>query len=114
MIKGRTPYSLVVALTLTGAIWLVVLLKLGLWHVTVRPDGGVLSYTFNGWADYPASRHYYLGQYSPNDFAQGRAYTSYTYPFFFFNFVFLAPLHFFLRLPYDIAQNFLPYLMFFV
>ena len=94
---------------LTGAIWLLVLLKLGLWHITVRPDGGVLSYTFNGWAEYSAARHHYLGQYNPDDFAQGRAYTTYTYPFLFFNFLFLAPLHFLLKLPYDVAQNSLPY-----
>lgn len=105
----RIKYKLLIALTLTGAIWLLVLLKLGLWHVTLRPDGGVLSYTFNGWAEYPASRHLFLGQYNPDDFAQGRAYTTYTYPFLFFNFLILTPLHFLLKLPYEVAQNFLPF-----
>ncbi len=105
--KARLKFLAVVIII--GAAWLFVLLKLGLWHSTWKPSEGVLSYTFNGWADFPVSRHLFLAQYEPGYFARGAAYTSYSYPFLFFNFLFLAPFHFLLKLPYEVAQNFLPY-----
>jgi len=97
------------ALVLIGAVWLGVLLKLGLWQSTLKPDDGDLSRTFNGWAEYPVSRHLFLGQVNPDDFARGRVYSSFTYPFIFFNFLFLAPFHFLFGLPYNVAHNFLVY-----
>ena len=50
-----------------------------------------------------------MGQIEANGFAQGKPYVSGTYPFIFFNFLFLAPFHFLLGLPYNVAHNFLPY-----
>src|SRR2546423_8215896 len=99
-----------IALVLTGAVWLLLLLRLGLWHSTFRPADGLLSHTFNGWAEQPIARHLFLAQNDPNDFARGRAYSTHTYPFICFSFLFLAPLHFLLRLPYNVAHNFLSYL----
>ncbi len=99
-----------IALVVFSAIWLLVILRLGVWRATVTPSHGVLSYTFNGWSEFPATHHGFLAQYNPDDFYQKRAYTSYTYPFVFFNFAFLAPFHFLFKVPYEIAANFLPYL----
>lgn len=101
--------KLFIVLFLMGAVWLGVLLKLGLWRPTVTPQDGHLSYTFNGWAENPVSRHLFLAQIDANGFARGRPYVSGTYPFIFFNFLFLAPFHFLLGLPYNVAHNFLPY-----
>ncbi len=101
--------KLFIVLFLIGAVWLAVLLKLGLWHSTVTPADGHLSYTFDGWAENPVSRHLFLLQSGPDDFARGRVYVSGTYPFVFFSFLFLAPFHFLLGLPYNVAHNFLPY-----
>jgi hypothetical protein len=106
----RVRPKVFIALVVTGAVWLLVLFILGLWRATLIPVEGILSYTFNGWASYPATRHLFLAQYEPNYFATGRAYTSHPYPVLFFLFLFLAPFHFLLKLPYEIAHNFLPYL----
>jgi hypothetical protein len=105
----KSRWKILIALMVVSAIWLLVLLKLGLWRATIRPVDGVLSYTFNGWENYPVSRHLFLAQLEPNQFAQGKAYTSYTYTTLFFYFIFLAPFHFLLKLPYEIAHNVLPY-----
>ena len=96
-------------LAICAAVWLLILLKLALWGATLRPSDGVLSYTFHGWSQYPATFHGFLAQYNRDDFAQHRAYTSYTYPFVFFNFLLVAPVHLFLRLPYELACNIIPY-----
>lgn len=101
--------KLFIVLFLVGAVWLGVLLKLGLWRTTLTPEGGHLSYTFDGWEQYPVSRHLLLAASAPDDYARGRVYVSITYPFIFFNFLLLAPLHFLLGLPYNVAHNFLPY-----
>ncbi len=101
--------KVLIAVIITLAVWLGVLFKLGLWKLTVTPADGYLSRTFNGWAEQPISRHLFLMQLQADDFAQGKPYTSATYPFIFFNFLFLAPFHFLLRLPYNLAHNFLPY-----
>lgn len=65
--------------------------------------------TFDGWTEHPVSRHMFLAQINPDDFAKGRVYSSGTYPFILFNFIYLAPFHFVLGLPYNVAHNFLPY-----
>jgi hypothetical protein len=101
--------KLFIILFLIGAVWLGVLLRIGLWRTTLKPEGGHLSYTFDGWAEYPVSRHLFLAASAPDDYARGRVYVSITYPFLFFNFLFLAPFHFLLGLPYNVAHNFLPY-----
>lgn len=104
---ARTKVAIV--LMISGAIWISVLLSMGIWHATVKPADGLLSYTFNGWTTQPISRHVFLAQFGPDDFAQGKAYVSATYEFIFFNFLYLAPFHFLLGLPYNIAHNFLSY-----
>lgn len=101
--------KIVLALFLIGTVWLAVLLRLGLWRTTLTPDKGHLSLTFDGWAEYPVSRHLFLAQSTEGDYARGRVYVSITYPFLFFNFLFLAPFHFLLGIPYNVAHNFLPY-----
>jgi len=103
----RTKIAIV--LLLTGAVWMAVLLRLGIWHATVTPADGHLSRTFNGWAAYPPSRHLFLLQSEPDDFANGKAYTSGTYLYIFLTFIYLAPFHFLLGLPYEVAHNFLVY-----
>jgi hypothetical protein len=100
--------KIIIILFLVSAVWLGVLLKLGLGHMILTPAEGHLSRTFDGWAKYPASRHLFLIEKDPNDFAQGKVYISGTYPFIFTNFLLLAPFHFLLGLPYDVAHNFLP------
>src|SRR2546423_7694572 len=87
---------LVIALVLTGAVWLGIFLKLGLWRFTVTPADGHLSRTFDGWATYPASHHLFLMEFEPGDFAVGKLYDSASYPFIFFNYLYLAPFHFLL------------------
>jgi hypothetical protein len=105
----RARIRIVTALTLATASWTAVLLKLGVWSVTVQSHEGVLPRTFNGWSAFPISRHLFLAQYDPDDFERLRTYTSYTYPFIFSNYILLAPLHFLLGLPYGLAQNYLAY-----
>jgi hypothetical protein len=75
----------------------------------VREAHGLLPRTFNGWAQYPVSRHLFLGQYELDDFARGVPYASYTYPFMFVNFLLVAPFHFLGGLSYNVAANFLPH-----
>lgn len=99
-----------IALILFGALWFGVLLRFGLWNYTVKPADGYLSNTFNGWEQYPVSRHLFLVQLNKDDFAHGRPYVSCTYPFIFSTFLFLAPIHYLFGLPYNLAHNFLPYL----
>src|SRR5436190_2028011 len=82
-----------IILLITVAVWLGVLLG-GLWRYTVTPEDGHLSRTFDGWSEYPASRHLFLMQQASDDFAQGRPYVSGTYVFVFSNFAYLAPSHF--------------------
>jgi len=106
--SGRT--KVIIVLILSGAVWMGVLLRLGMWNATLKPMDGILSHTFNGWSEYPVSRHLFLGQYNADDFANGRAYVSGTYPFIFFNFAVVAPLHFIFGVPYNVAHNVLPYL----
>jgi hypothetical protein len=102
--------KLIFIVLLITALWLGVLLKLGLRQMTMTPAEGHLSRTFEGWEKYPASRHVFLGQLDSNDFEQGRVYVSGSYPFLFTNFLLLAPFHYGLGLPYTIAHNFLPYI----
>lgn len=104
-----TRSKLLVALIMIVAVWLLVLLILGVGRATLRPVEGILSYTFNGWAEYPVSRHLFMAQYEPDYFATGRVYTSHPYTVLFFLFLFLAPFHFLLKIPYEVAHNFLAY-----
>ncbi len=98
-----------IGLILISSVWLLILMKLGVWQVTLRPSGGLLPHTFDGWAQYPVSHHYYLGRFHLEDFDQGQVYASDTYPFLFINFLMVAPFHFLGGLPYSIAANFVPY-----
>src|ERR1051325_8842093 len=102
--------KLIFIVLLISALWLGVLLKLGLAQMTRKPAEGHLSRTFEGWERYPASQHLYLAQLNDDDFAHGRVYVSGPYPFIFINFLLLAPFHFLLGLPYNVAHNFLPYI----
>jgi len=102
--------KIIVVLILSAAVWMAIVLKLGIWHATLKPMDGILSHTFNGWSEFPVSRHLFLGQYHADDFANGRAYVSGTYPFIFFNFLCVAPFHYLFGLPYNVAHNVLPYL----
>ena len=101
--------KIIIVLILMSAMWLSLLLKLGIAHATVTPQEGHLSLTFEGWATNPVSSHLFLAQTKHDDFANGRVYISGTYPFVFANFLLLAPFHFLFGLPYNIAHNFLPY-----
>jgi len=100
--------KIIILLLLTLAVWLGLILG-GLWRYTVTPEDGHLSRSFDGWSAYPASRHLFLMEFEPGDFAQGKVYVSGTYIFVFSNFAYLATLHFLFGLPYDVAHNFLPY-----
>ncbi|MFL6244801.1 MAG: hypothetical protein ACJ74H_02160 [Thermoanaerobaculia bacterium] len=93
-----------------SVLWLSLLLFLGVGWLTLRPQAGVLSRTFQGWSEFPASRHLYLGQYSGTEFVEGRAYVSYPYPLLFANFALVAPLHYAFDLSYERAHNVLPYI----
>lgn len=106
----RPGFKLAIALAAVVAVWLVVVFLLGVRFVIVRPVEGILPYTFNGWAEHPAARHLFLAQYQGEDFAVGRVYDSHPYPILFFFYLFLAPFHFILGLPYEVAHNFLSYL----
>jgi hypothetical protein len=101
--------KILIAVTLIGAVWLLLLLKLGVWGATRKPADGVLSYTFNSWTAYPVARHCFLAQFDPTEFEKGQAYTSYTYPFVFSMFLLVAPAHVFLNIPYSVAHNIIPY-----
>ncbi len=103
-VRGR----ILIVVLLSLAIWLG-LLAGGLWSYTVTPEAGHLSRSFNGWATYPASRHVFLMEFEPGDYSQGKVYISGTYAFVFTNFLYLAPFHFLLGVPYDVAHNFFPY-----
>ncbi|HYW73412.1 MAG TPA: hypothetical protein VE961_20485, partial [Pyrinomonadaceae bacterium] len=100
--------KILIALTLILTIWLGVLLT-GLWHFTVTPEQGHLSHSFDGWSQYPVSRHLFLLEFEPGDFGQGKVYVSGTYIFVLANFGLVAPFHFLLGLPYSVAHNFIPY-----
>jgi hypothetical protein len=99
-----------VVFVLASVAWLSLLLALGLWRPAVRAQPGVLSYTFQGWSEFPPARHAFLGQYSGTEFVQGRAYESYPYPLLFANFALVAPLHYALDIPYERAHNVLPFI----
>lgn len=100
---------ILIVLVLMSAVWLGILLRLGIGRATITPAEGILSRTFEGWATYPASRHLFLAQLKPNDFASSHVYTSFSYPHLFANFLLLAPIHFLFGVPYNVAHNFLPY-----
>jgi hypothetical protein len=101
------PRSFVV-LTLTLVVWLVVILG-GMWRYTMTPEEGHLSRSFAGWSQYPVASHLFLMEFEPGDFAQGRVYVSGTYLFIFSAYACMAPFHFLLGFPYNVAHNFLPY-----
>ena len=90
-------------------VWILLVMKLGVWRATKAPSEGVLSYTYDGWAETPAGKHLFLGQYLGTEFAGGEAYVSYTYPFLLANFAIVEPVHRLLHLPYSVAHNVLPY-----
>lgn len=102
-------FKLTCALILMCVLWLGILLRLSLWHYTVTPADGYVSRSFDGWAQYPVSRHLFLIQLSEGDFGRGRPYASVTYTLIFSTFLLLAPFHFLFGLPYNVAHNYLPY-----
>ena len=91
------------------ACWLIVLAWLGLPGAALQPRGGLLTYTFEAWNTIPLARHLLLAQFTPTEFSEGAAYTSYTYPFLLGNFALVAPFHYVFRLPWKIAPNSLPF-----
>jgi hypothetical protein len=107
--ETRRIARLLIAAMVIGALWLVIILKLGVAGATRKPVDSILSYTFNSWSELPVNRHYFLAQYDSTDFSQGKAYTSSTYPLLFSMFVLVAPFHFFWKLPYNVAHNFIAY-----
>ncbi len=99
----------VAALTLAALPWIVLVLRLGAWRISRTPGTGVFAYTFDGWHQWPATAHLFLGQYQPTDFARGIGYASYPYPYLLTAYAIVAPIHFVLRVPFGMAQNVLPY-----
>jgi hypothetical protein len=102
--------TVLAAIALIGAIWMMVLLKLGISDATRRPAAGVLSNTFNGWDEHPEARRYFLAQYSADEFGQRRSYTTYTYPFLISMYLLVEPFHQALDLSYEVAHNFIVYI----
>ena len=98
--------SVVVAATL----WLGLIAKLGAWRWMRTAAPGVLSYTFDGWREWPIAAHMLLGQHTPTAFAEGLAYRSYTYPYLLAMYAVVAPIHALLGVPYSVAHNVLPLL----
>jgi|SRR5215471_583425 len=98
----------VVIMFLMAAAWFMVVLKLRVWKVTTIPSEGVWPSTFSGWAEYSIGRHMLLPQFAAVPFAQGTAYTNYTYPFILSNYLLVAPFHW-AGLPYEVAQHCLAY-----
>lgn len=88
-----------------AAVWMFVLLKLGVAGVTRLPGVGVLPNTFNGWAEHPEAGRYFLVQFSAQEFGRGASYTSYTLPFVITMYALIEPFHRWLALPYAVAQN---------
>jgi hypothetical protein len=107
---AQVRVRIAVVFVLASVAWLSLLLVLGLWSLAARSEAGVLSYTFQGWSEFPPARHAFLGQYSGTEFLQGRAYESYPYPLLFANFALVAPLHYALDIPYERAHNVLPFI----
>ncbi len=108
-VNRQTRIKVLIGLILISTVWLLVLLKVGVWRATLRPSDGLLPHTFDGWAKYPVTRHYYLGRFHLEEFDQGQVYCSDTYPFLITNFLIVAPVHVLGGLPYGFAANFVPY-----
>jgi hypothetical protein len=108
-VSRRRSHAIAI-LVLASLVWLLVVLKLGAWPWTRSPAAGVLSYTFEGWQQWPLAHHGFLGQYEPTDFARGRGYASYTFGFLFAMYALVSPLHHLFGLPFTLAHNALPYL----
>ncbi len=100
----------IIFLFLICAFWLLIVLTLGVYHSSITPRNGVLSYTFNWWESTTFDQHLFLGNYIQNEASKGTIYTTYTYPFYFINYILLAPLHYFFHISYEKLQNSLPYL----
>ena len=98
------------ALLAIALIWIAGISRLGVWRATLQPSDGVLSRTFDGWSTFPVSQHGFLGQYAGDEFAHGRAYRSYSYPFLFSMYAVIGPLHALRHLPFNLAHNVVVYL----
>lgn len=107
--RSRPWAKLLFVVIFTGAIWMVLLLKLGVSAATKRPADGVLPNTFNGWMAYPVARSHFLAQYDGTEFSKRKAYTTYTLPFLLSTYLLVEPFHVIFKLPYNTAQNFIPY-----
>ncbi len=91
-------------------LWLIVVMSLGVYESSITAKNGVLPFTFNWWESTSIKNHFFLGNYLKNETANGTVYTTYTYPFYFINYIILAPLHHVLDISYEKAQNILPYI----
>lgn len=90
--------------------WILIVMKLGVYESSITPKNGVLPFTFNWWESTSFKNHLLLGNYLENETANGTVYTTYTYPFYFVNYLILSPLHFIFHISYEKAQNILPYI----
>lgn len=90
--------------------WILIVMKLGVYDSSITPKSGVLPFTFNWWESTSFRNHLFLGNYLENETANGTVYTTYTYPFYFVNYIILAPIHFIFHISYEKAQNILPYI----
>lgn len=91
-------------------IWISIILPLGVFESSITPKNGVLPFTFNWWESTSFQNHLCLGNYLDNEVEIGTVYTTYTYPFYFVNYIILAPIHHFFGFKYETAQNILPFL----
>lgn len=110
------PFYTIIFFILICAFWLIIVMILGVYDSSITPKNGVLSYTFNWWENTNFYNHLCLGNYLENEISKGTIYTTYTYPFYFVNYILLAPFHYLFGVSYKKLQNILPYInvLFFV
>lgn len=90
--------------------WLLIVLKLGVFDSSTTQKEGVLSFTFNWWENSKINTHLFLGNYQKDELLNGTVYTTYTYPYYFVNYILLSPIHHLFNISYEKAQNILPFI----
>jgi hypothetical protein len=96
-----------------SVFWLLVVFKMGVLAATLQPHSGVFPTTFNWWDANGWKEHLFLGAFNDSHVDKGMAYTTYTYPFLFTNYVFLSLVNQIFYLKYETSQNFLLYIQIF-